>query len=227
MMKDKEVKILSTKLLTWEQKAMVLHPKISLIEFPFIQIKPIHFEWPKTRANVWIFTSANAVEAVLNQVNDDQKEFPIVWCVGEKTKAKLEALNFKVKVYFNYAKQLNDYILKNFKNNIFIWFRGSVTTGHLTQNFNQNIHWTEVIVYENESNPTQISVPYDAVLFFSPSAVESFLQNNSIDGKICFCIGETTQAKVSETASNNVILPKNPTIENVLLEVKKYYLLNN
>jgi uroporphyrinogen-III synthase len=227
VMKDKKVKILSTKVLTWEQKAMVLHPKISLIEFPFIQIKPIHFEWPKTRANVWIFTSANAVEAVLNQVNDDQKEFPIVWCVGEKTKAKLEALNFKVKVYFNYAKQLNDYILKNFKNNIFIWFRGNVTTGHLTQNFNQNIHWSEVIVYENESNPTQISVPYDAVLFFSPSAVESFLQNNSLKGKVCFCIGETTLAKVSETASNNVILPKNPTIENVLLEVKKYYLLNN
>jgi uroporphyrinogen-III synthase len=226
-MKDKEVKILSTKLLTWEQKAMVLHPKISLIEFPFIQIKPIHFEWPKTQANVWVFTSINAVEAVFNQVSHNLNEFPVVWCVGEKTKAKLEALNFKVEVYFNYAKQLNQFILQNYTNNVFIWFRGSVTTGNLTQNFNQNIHWSEVIVYENKSNPTQISVPYDAVLFFSPSAVESFLQNNSLKGKVCFCIGETTYARVSEKTSNSIILPKSPTIENVLLEVKKYYLLNN
>jgi len=204
---------------------MVLHPSISLIEFPFIQIKPVNFEWPNLHANVWVFTSLNAVEAVLKQIPEQLIEFPVVWCVGEKTKAKLQELNFKVEVYFDYAKQLNEYILQNLKNIKLIWFRGSITTGDLTKNFNQNIHWDEVIVYENESNPTEISVPYDAILFFSPSAVESFLLNNSLTGKVCFCIGETTQRKVSERGANTVILPKTPTIENVLLEVKKYYLL--
>jgi len=226
-MKDKKVKILSTKLLTWEQKEMVLHPKISLIEFPFIQIKPLHFEWPKAPANIWIFTSANAIDAVLLNISKGQKELPVVWCVGEKTKNKLEAFNFKVEVYFDYSQNLNEYIIQNNRNNIFIWFKGNITTGNLTKNFNQNINWNEVVVYKKESNPTEISVPYNAVMFFSPSAVESYLQNNSLEGKVCFCIGETTQRKISETVSNTVILPKTPTIENVLLEVKKYYLLNN
>lgn len=226
MKKDKPIRVLSTKLLTWEQKSKLLHPSISLVEFPFIQINFIDFSWPSIIADIWIFTSSNAVEAVLNRISGYSQPLLKVWCVGENTKNKLQANNFEVEVHFNYANELNEYILENFENKKMIWFRGNITSGNLTRNFNSRIHWTEVFVYENQPNSTAIQVPYDAILFFSPSAVESFLQNNSLHDQVCFCIGETTQKKLSEKVPNTVILPKTPTVENVLLEVKKYYLLN-
>jgi len=33
---------------------------------------------------------------------------------------------------------------------------------------------------------------FDGILFFSPSAVESYLKSNTIKDEMCFCIGETT-----------------------------------
>jgi uroporphyrinogen-III synthase len=63
---------------------------------------------------------------------------------------------------------------------------------------------------------------HNAVLFFSPSAVESYLKENEIDNKICFCIGYTTAETLKEK-TENIIIASQPKIEYVIAEVIKYY----
>ena len=55
----------------------------------------------------------------------------------------------------------------------------------------------------------------DAILFFSPSGVESYLKDNKIKNEICFCIGETT-ASALENKTKNIIIAEQPTIEDVI-----------
>ncbi len=63
---------------------------------------------------------------------------------------------------------------------------------------------------------------YDGVLFFSPSAVESFAQRNLFEETTVFCIGKTTEAEARKH-TNNIITANRSTIENVIIQVIKHY----
>jgi uroporphyrinogen-III synthase len=52
-------------------------------------------------------------------------------------------------------------------------------------------------------------------MFFSPSAVKSYIKYNSIGNSICFCIGETTSSFVKKF-SKKTYFSENPSIENVV-----------
>jgi uroporphyrinogen-III synthase len=52
--------------------------------------------------------------------------------------------------------------------------------------------------------------------------VNSFLEHNSIEDKICFCIGTTT-AKALENKTEKIVVANQPTIENVITAVLNYY----
>ena len=51
-------------------------------------------------------------------------------------------------------------------------------------------------------------------LFFSPSAIESYLVENTFAGEKVVCIGTTTQAALPEGVESYVA--EHPTIENIL-----------
>ena len=70
--------------------------------------------------------------------------------------------------------------------------------------------------------PHQIKESFDGVLFYSPSGVNSFLENNTLGNKTCFCIGTTT-AKALENKTKNIVIASQPTVEHVIDEVIKYY----
>ena len=78
------------------------------------------------------------------------------------------------------------------------------------------------MVYETKQKSYKINQAFDGILFFSPSGVKSFLENNALDNKTCFCIGTTT-AKALENRTKNIIIASQPTVENVIDEVIKYY----
>ena len=59
------------------------------------------------------------------------------------------------------------------------------------------------------------------VLFYSPSTVESYMQENSAD-KIAFCIGEST-ASEARKHFKNVKVANMPSAESLLELVKIYY----
>jgi uroporphyrinogen-III synthase len=63
---------------------------------------------------------------------------------------------------------------------------------------------------------------FSCILFFSPSAVESYLKDNTIKKETCFCIGETT-AEALHKITKNIIIAEQPSIEDVIEDVIEEY----
>ena len=80
----------------------------------------------------------------------------------------------------------------------------------------------EIEVYQTVLTSHKIDTRHNSVLFFSPSAVESYLKENEISNKTCFCIGYTTAETLKEK-TENIIIASQPKIENVIAEVIKHY----
>jgi len=87
--------------------------------------------------------------------------------------------------------------------------------------FTQEKRTLEVIeTYSTIAQPKAVG-NYDAVLFYSPSGVESYLQNNRLDQSMSFAIGETTALSLQKY-TNNIITATQPTIEHLIAAVRKY-----
>lgn len=81
-----------------------------------------------------------------------------------------------------------------------------------------------VPVYATVKTPKNIDTPYDAVLFFSPSAVDSFFQHNRLpEGAVCFAIGQTTAKAVAQHSDARTIAGGTPSQEALLACVRFYY----
>ncbi|WP_445717152.1 uroporphyrinogen-III synthase [Flavobacterium sp.] len=220
------VTILATKKLPKALKKKFADAKIVLVEKNFIQTKSISFETPQPK-DYFIFTSKQAVKSVLKSDVKNVHSISCL-CVGSKTKRFLEKKGFSVIESADYAEDLIQIIDSKYKSNSFIFFCGNIRKNTIPNYFLQNkIVYNEVIVYETKLNPHQVKEKFDGVLFFSPSGVNSFLENNTLENKTCFCIGTTT-AKTLENipeilGHKNIIIASQPTVENVINEVIKYY----
>jgi uroporphyrinogen-III synthase len=81
----------------------------------------------------------------------------------------------------------------------------------------------EIVVYETIETPF-ITEAVDGILFFSPSAVQSFFSMNQPGaGTVCFAIGETTAAAISERTSHQVITSEDPSQESMMARVESYF----
>lgn len=214
-------RILSTKKLSKALKKKLSDAKIELVEKNFIQTKSISFETPQLN-DYLVFTSKKAVKSVLKS---DVKNVHTIscLCVGSKTRNFLEKKGFTVIESADYAEDLIQIIDSKYKSNSFTFFCGNIRKNTIPNYFQQNkIAYNETIVYETKLKPHKIKKEYDGILFFSPSGVKSFLENNSLDNKTCFCIGNTT-SKALENRTKNIVIASQPTVENVITEVIKYY----
>ena len=85
----------------------------------------------------------------------------------------------------------------------------------------------EVIVYNTTETARLATADVDGVLFFSPSAVNSFFTVNSLtNNTVCFAIGKTTAKWVSQFSNNKTIISELPTQEGVLAAVIKLFIVN-
>jgi uroporphyrinogen-III synthase len=75
----------------------------------------------------------------------------------------------------------------------------------------------EIIVYRTTETARTISKVYDGILFFSPSAVNSFLLKNKVSpGTQLFAIGSTTAKALQPFTNQHVIIAETPGKENLL-----------
>jgi len=79
----------------------------------------------------------------------------------------------------------------------------------------------EVEAYKTMFSPVNVREQFSGVLFYSPSTVESYLQDNQ-PNKIAFCIGEST-AKEARKHFDNVQVANLPTVESVLELVNLHF----
>ena len=206
--------VLSTKKLALNQKELLLNSGIGLVEYDAINIKFIDFNLESKTIQNAIFTSKNAVKAIEKR----NLQFENCFCVGEKTRAYLEEQDFKVLENADNANGLALKILKNHKEREFHFFSGNKRREELPDLFKRNnIKYKEVNVYKTELNPKEFESEFDGILFFSPSGVQSFTENNKIN-TTAFCIGETT-ASEAKKHTETIIVATKPTIENVIAKV--------
>ena len=217
------INIVATKKLLPHQKQLLLDANIAVTEEDFIATKIKNFELSKVNQNL-IFTSQNAVQSVLEHSKCNELKSASVFCVGMKTKRFLEENGFTVDVYTDYAADLAEIISLVYSNESFTFFSGNLRRDILPTTLKENqITFNEIEVYETSLTSHKIKIKPDGILFFSPSAVESYLKSNTIKQEICFCIGETTAETLENEAIQNILIVETPSVENVIEEVITYY----
>ena len=220
-----QTSILSTKTLSAEQRQLFLDANVDLLEQDFIEIKNNLFELKTINKNL-IFSSQNAVLSLIEQNGWEVLNTKPVFCVGIKTKELLESQGFTVDVYLDYASELAEIITLIYNQESYTFFSGNLRKETLPAALkNAGITFNEIEVYQTKLAPFKISdqEKFDGILFFSPSAVESYLTNNKIKNEVCFCVGNTTASALETKKIKNIVIAGTPTIEEVILEVIEYY----
>ncbi|MFT4832687.1 MAG: uroporphyrinogen-III synthase [Psychroserpens sp.] len=217
--------ILSTKILSLAQKERLLNAGIAVVSYDAIKIQHIPFAMDGDIQNL-IFTSQNAVSAFLqnleHQKSVEKSQFSC-FCVGEKTASLLEENNLKVEELANYGADLADIIIKNYKNEYFLFLCGNLRRDELPDRLQENnINFKEITVYATQLYPKVFDRHFDGVLFFSPTGVESYTNSNTLGNCTAFCIGTTTAAAI-KPLSDNIVIANKPTVENVLIQVIKTF----
>ncbi|WP_241780954.1 DUF559 domain-containing protein [Cochleicola gelatinilyticus] len=208
--------ILSTKKLLLNQKELLLNARVSLVEYDAISIEYLDFEAPSVIENA-IFTSQNGVRAVENLGLKIENCF----CVGKKTKALLETKGQNVIKTSEYGAELAAYIVKNYKKESFYQFCGTIRREEIPSELNKaNIPLTEITTYQTVLKPKKFERIFDAVLFFSPSGVQSFLLENDSTNSPVICIGTTT-ASEAKKYFKNVVIANATTVESVIAKAIK------
>ena len=204
----------------------MLNANIALVEADFITIKYKDVALNDIADNL-IFTSQNSVISVLNSSEIESLKSKPVFCVGIKTKGLLEKNGFKVLEFTNYAAELVEILGSKYSDRKYTFFSGNLRHETIPQGLkNHNISFKEIEVYKTVLSPQQIKSSAEAILFFSPSGVDSYLTKNSFEeNQQYFCIGTTTSQALTDrnVSENQIHIATVQTVENTIIQVINYY----
>lgn len=219
----KQINILSTKKLLPNQKQQLVDANFTVLEEDFIETTIKNFELSKVNNNL-IFTSQNAVQSILQHPKCEDLKSKDVFSIGMKTKDLLTENGFNVVAYTGYAADLAEIISLIYSEETFTFFSGNLRRDVLPNTLKENeITFNEIEVYETKITSKKITKKQDGILFFSPSAVESYFKMNTIKDETCFCIGETTAEALENKKVKTIVIADKPSVENVIAEVVEYY----
>jgi uroporphyrinogen-III synthase len=226
--------ILSTGQLTRELVETIEEKGFEIDVMPFIKIEPLHSNQISKsiidlslRPATVVFTSINAAEKVMKELNG-AKPLWSIFCIGHATRETLARYfgTEKISGVGDNASDLAKSILAN-NNSIkeLIFFCGDQRRDELPVILSASelkVH--EIIVYKTIPIHNKISKEYHGILFFSPSAVTAFFQDNSIQtGTILFAIGNTTAEAIMQCSSNTIVISDTPAKQNLLNIMSSYF----
>jgi len=232
-MQQNKISILSTRPL---EESLIEEAKELSIEIDvlsFIETETIHttevqqeIENALLQSSAVVFTSMNAVEAVADELDGLQPDWKI-YSIGTTT-SRL------VKKYFgeeaiagiaNSASELADLIVDEGEDSELIFFCGDQRRDELPGILrNNDIEVNEIVVYQTVIVPHKVDKKYHGILFFSPSAVESFFSNNKIAAlTVLFAIGNTTANALKKYSDNKIIISDEPGKDNLFRKMIEYF----
>ncbi len=215
--------ILSTKTLPNLLRERIVQNGLAYMEYNAIRILPVHFDIPNP-ADYVIFSSQNATKAVLNKTHNFQGAQ--VLCVGKQSEKLLLEKNIKSLKTAQNMSVLVDFIKKLDENAHFLHFCGNRRLPVLANKMKEWMcDFREVVVYQTELSNTKIEAAPNAILFFSPSGVESHEKQNDITDTHCFCIGNTTAAAFKQVPKSIQVV-QNASMEQVVAKAIHYFKLS-
>jgi len=232
-MQQNKIFILSTRPIDAPLINEAKHQNIEIDILSFIETVPIRsievqqeIENALLKSSAVVFTSMNAVEAVANELDGHQPDWRI-YSIGNTTRQL-------VKKYFGEkaiagtaesAAELAELIVEEDNSDDIFFFCGEQRRDELPDILRSNdIDVNEIVVYQTIQVKHKIEKTYHGILFFSPSAVQSFFSNNKIsDQTILFAIGNTTATEIKKYTNNKIITGDEPGKENLVTEMIRYY----
>jgi uroporphyrinogen-III synthase len=229
-------KVLSTKKLKPLLIEQAKQNNIEIVEQEAIKVNPILtkekwneiFQIIENKKELVAFTSSNAIAALKKYLNDYINPFEINWKIfslSGKTKEALEDAAFGTVIETaDNAKALAQKIIERKVNDV-VFFCGNKRREELPNILKEaGVKVQEIIVYETLETPTTAEKDIDAVLFFSPSAVQSFFSINQLNKEVvCFAVGSTTAGSIQHFTNNKIIICEQPGQEMMLASVKTYF----
>lgn len=232
-MQVNNISILSTRPVKAELVAEAAQAGIQLKVIPLIDTEPIvdidvqqEVEQTALQYATVVFTSMNAVESVITMLDEHVPEWSI-YCMGNTT-AEL------IKNYFgeqaivgtgNNAEELAEEIIEASETEEVVFFCGDQRRDELPRKLNEaDISVNEVVVYRTIPLHKKIEKNYQAILFFSPSAVDSYFKlNKPAPDTVLFAIGTTTTAAIKKYSPNKIITAHSPGKEELVKKAIKYF----
>ena len=220
---ESAARVFSTKSLS-ESQTKLFHNNIASESSDFIKVRSNRIA-PKVVKDVIenvIITSKNGVEALLDNFTKEELNFKNIFCVGRRTKKMIQQKIGPVNHTEKNAERLAEYLSKEMKGNSVTYFCSDLRLDTLSKILTENkIEVNEVEAYKTMYSPELVSESIDGVMFYSPSAVNSYLQKNTTD-KVAFCIGAST-AKEAQKYFEKVEVAQIPTVESVIELVNLHY----
>ena len=232
-MPDWKRTILSTRPVSPSSVEAALAKNIWIDILSFITTTPVEtievkqeIELAASKMTTVVFTSMNAAGAVTAMLDGFLPEWNI-YCMGYATKEL-------VKNYFgensiagtaDNATELAEEIIEADTADEVIFFCGNRRRDELPGKLQKHqIDVNEIVVYQTEKHPHKIDKEYDGILFFSPSAVESFFAANKLPTHtIVFAIGLTTKETVGKFCSNKIVVSKLPGKDQLVEQAVLYF----
>jgi uroporphyrinogen-III synthase len=173
-----------------------------------------------------VFTSMNAVDAVAAYLTDEQPDWQ-VYCIGFTTQ-QLVKKYFGAQVIVGVAENaaaLAEKIIEDAATDEVVFFCGNQRRDEMSTLLAQaGITVTEVVVYETIAVPHVVKKDYDAILFFSPSAVDSFFSVNKIKREtLFFTIGTTTAETIQQYNNGKIIVAAQPGKEALMQQAIDFF----
>lgn len=177
-----------------------------------------------------VFTSMNAVEAVTDILFGLVPDWQI-YCLGNTTKNLVidyfgeDSVAGTADSAANLARTL---VQDGFAEEVF-FFCGDQRRDELPDNLKKaGIPVNEIVVYETIATPHTIREDYAGVLFYSPSAVDSFFTHNKLgEHALAFAIGATTAAAIKKYSPNKIILADSPAKEHLVAKAIAIFSVKN
>jgi len=232
-MQQNKINILSTSLLEQPLIAKAAAKNIFIENISFIETEINRNEFLHERILhlahhqlTVIFTSKNAVEVVVKHLQNIKPNWKI-FCVGSIT-ASLIKENFDEGLIAGTADSagaLGDVIIRKKNVTTALFFCGDKRRNELSDKLQQhNIEVNEIEVYKTFETPYALTKNYDAILFYSPSAVSSFFSVNKINEQtVLFAIGNTTANEIKKYSDNKIIIAKEPSKELLVQQAINYF----
>jgi len=216
----KKIKVLLTKSFSDEYLKNFGADSIEWLQHPFITFNYKHL--PHLQKQIegidapFIFTSQNAVVGFERNValNIESK---VCFCLNGATQTALESSGWKIIATANSSERLAQKIIQsNIHEAIFCC--GNIRMDVIPNKLQHaEIHLREFVVYETIFNPKVIENHFDAIVFFSPSGVESFFKMNRLqDPTKIYCLGEITASSLNIKAFKNIVISPTSTSNSLL-----------
>lgn len=186
----------------------------------------------KFKPDAFAFTSKHGVEGFSRLSSGYQvtSSAGVIYAVGPSTADRLKKKGWDVHIPEKHnALVLADMIIDEMKSGKIAWLCGNRRRmefqGRLV---NSGFDVLPLVVYNTLSHSEEIDLKgIKAMAFYSPSAVEAFLEENMIPGIPAFAIGPTTAATLREAGFPEVIESADTKTEALLQSIADYYNIAN